>query len=124
MHAITLVFVTIALVNLVLPFDFRLPNPVVPSYAVDGSSICRDIDAGFGWDDEWLEKCSTTFAIIKFAIACLGLILMVAQWWALVSVRGWGQALRYQCRTGETDVEKAGLVQEGCNMTYDEKIAF
>jgi hypothetical protein len=122
-HATTLSFVTIALVNLVLPFDFQLLNPVIPSYAVDGSSICRDIDAGFGWDDEWLEKCSTTFVVVKFGTACLGLILMTAQWWALVSVRRWGQELKFQPRDAETDVEKAGLVQED-DMIYDEKTGF
>ncbi|CAG5179240.1 uncharacterized protein ALTATR162_LOCUS9103 [Alternaria atra] len=123
-HATTLSFVTIALVNLILPFDFRLLNPVIPSYAVDGSSICRDIDAGFGWDDEWLEKCSAAFVIVKFGIACLGLILMIAQWWALASVRRWGQELGCQWQIGAMDVEKAGLVQEGDDMTYDEKTGF
>ncbi|RYO16199.1 hypothetical protein AA0111_g11464 [Alternaria arborescens] len=123
-HATTLSFVTIALVNLVLPFDFRLLNPVIPSYAVDGSSICRDIDAGFGWDDEWLEKCSTTFAVVKFGGACVGLVLMIAQWWALFSVRRWGQELGCQWETKEMDVEKGGLVQEEDDMIYDEKTGF
>ncbi|KAG9189660.1 hypothetical protein G6011_06528 [Alternaria panax] len=123
-HAITLSFVTIALVNLILPFDFRLLNPVIPSYAVDGSSICHDIDAGFGWDNEWLEKCSTMFVAIKFGIACLGLVLMIAQWWALVSVRRWGQELEHQPRTEDMDVEKAGLVREVDDMIYDEKSGF
>ena len=124
-HATTLSFVTIALVNLILPFDFRLLNPVIPSYAVDGSLICRDIDAGLGWDAEWLEKCSGTFVVVKFVMACLALVLMGAQWWALVSVRGWGQELRCQRNTaGEADVEKAGLVQKGDHMIYDEKAGF
>jgi hypothetical protein len=124
-HATTLSFVTLALINLVLPFDFWLLNPVAPSYAVDGSLLCRDIDAGFGWDEEWLEKCSTTFVLVKFVIACLGLILMVAQWWALFSVRGWGQELGKQSRVmGEVDVEKAGLVRGEDDATYDEKTGF
>ncbi|KAL1796384.1 hypothetical protein ACET3X_004924 [Alternaria dauci] len=123
-HATTLSFVTMALVNLLLPFDFRLLNPVIPSYAVDGSSICRDIDAGFGWDDQWLEKCSKTLVTVKFGAACVGLILMIAQWWALVSVRSWGQELGCQRETAEMDVEKAGLVQEGDDMIYDEKAGF
>jgi hypothetical protein len=124
-HATTLSFVTLALINLILPFDFWLLNPVAPSYAVDGSLLCRDIDAGFGWDEEWLEKCSTTFVLVKFVIACLGLILMVAQWWALFSVRGWGQELGKQSRVmGEVDVEKAGLVRGEDDATYDEKTGF
>ncbi|KAI4690976.1 uncharacterized protein J4E88_002450 [Alternaria novae-zelandiae] len=122
-HAITLSFVTIALVNLILPFDFRLLNPVIPSYAVDGSLLCRDIDAGFGWDDEWLEKCSMTFIVVKFAIAGLGLSLMGAQWWALCSVRSWGQELGTDDRSGEGDVEKAGLVRRDDYM-FDEKTGF
>ena len=122
-HAITLSFVTIALVNLILPFDFRLLNPVIPSYAVDGSLLCRDIDAGFGWDDEWLEKCSMTFIVVKFAIAGLGLSLMGAQWWALCSVRAWGQELGEQHRSDEGDVEKAGLVRRDDYM-FDEKTGF
>ncbi|KAI4912021.1 hypothetical protein J4E90_006840 [Alternaria incomplexa] len=122
-HAITLSFVTIALVNLILPFDFRLLNPVIPSYAVDGSLLCRDIDAGFGWDDEWLEKCSMTFIVVKFAIAGLGLSLMGAQWWALCSVRAWGQELGGQDRSGEGDVEKADLVRRD-DFMFDEKTGF
>ncbi|KAI4955857.1 hypothetical protein J4E91_000064 [Alternaria rosae] len=122
-HAITLSFVTIALVNLILPFDFRLLNPVIPSYAVDGPLLCRDIDAGFGWDDEWLEKCSMTFIVVKFAIAGLGLSLMGAQWWALCSVRAWGQELGGPDRNREGDVEKAGLEQSD-GMRYDEKTGF
>ncbi|KAI4702992.1 hypothetical protein J4E81_001866 [Alternaria sp. BMP 2799] len=122
-HAITLSFVTIALVNLILPFDFRLLNPVIPSYAVDGSLLCRDIDAGFGWDDEWLEKCSMTFIVVKFAIAGLGLSLMGAQWWALCSVRAWGQELGEQDRSGEGDMEKAGLVRRD-DLMFDEKTGF
>ena len=122
-HAITLSFVTIALVNLILPFDFRLLNPVIPSYAVDGSLLCRDIDAGFGWDDEWLEKCSMTFIVVKFAIAGLGLSLMGAQWWALCSVRAWGQELGEQDRSGEGDEEKARLVRRD-DFMFDEKTGF
>jgi len=122
-HTTTLSFVTIALVNMVLPFDFRLLNPVIPSYALDGSSICRDIDAGFGWDAQWLEKCSTSLGVIRFAAACFGLVLMIAQWWALMSVRRWGQELTYQPRNGKMDVEQAGLVGEGDSMSK-EKIVF
>lgn len=123
LHTTTLSFVTIAIVNLILPFDFLLLNPVIPSYAVDGPSICHDIDAGFGWDDEWLEKCSTSLRIIKFGGACFGLVLMLAQWWALLSVRRWGQELRSQPKQVGADVEKAGLVY-GERMIHDEKTGF
>lgn len=123
LHTTTLSFVTIAIINLIVPFDFLLLNPVIPSYAVDGSSICHDIDAGFGWDDEWLEKCSTSLSIIKFGGACFGLVLMLAQWWALLSVRRWGQELRSQPKEAGADVEKACLVY-GERMIYDEKTGF
>ncbi|EDU42691.1 hypothetical protein PtrSN002B_007498 [Pyrenophora tritici-repentis] len=124
LHTTTLSFVTIALVNMVLPFDFRLLNPVIPSYALDGSSICRDIDAGFGWNAQWLEKCSTSFSVIKFGAACFGLVLMIAQWWALMSVRRWGHELRYQRRNGSVDVEQAGLAEEKDEFMSKEKTEF
>ncbi|KAI2488258.1 hypothetical protein Ptr902_02391 [Pyrenophora tritici-repentis] len=109
---------------MVLPFDFRLLNPVIPSYALDGSSICRDIDAGFGWNAQWLEKCSTSFSVIKFGAACFGLVLMIAQWWALMSVRRWGHELRYQRRNGSVDVEQAGLAEEKDEFMSKEKTEF
>lgn len=124
LHTTTLSFVTIALVNTVLPFDFRLLNPVIPSYALDGSSICRDIDAGFGWDVQWLEQCSKSLGVVKFGAACFGLVLMIAQWWALMSVRRWGQELRYQRRIGKMDVEQAGLVEERDESMNKEKTGF
>ena len=121
-HTMTLSFATLALVNMVLPWDFRVLNPVTPSYAVDESSLCRDIDAGFGWDTEWLQKCSRGLTIIKFGGAGVGMLLMLAQWWALLSVRTWGQELRSQRhRAQQGDVEKAGLVSGADTTTYDEK---
>ncbi|EAT79621.2 hypothetical protein SNOG_12821 [Parastagonospora nodorum SN15] len=60
-HTTALSFVTLALVNIIVPFDAGFLNPVIPSWHVDESAICRDIDAGFGWDEEWLVKCSKHF---------------------------------------------------------------
>ncbi|KAH7408687.1 hypothetical protein DE146DRAFT_675694 [Phaeosphaeria sp. MPI-PUGE-AT-0046c] len=60
-HTASLSFVTLALLNIILPFDAGFLNPVIPSWSVDESSICRDIDAGLGWDEEWLAKCSMYF---------------------------------------------------------------
>ena len=94
-----------------MPFDLRLLNPVIPSYRVDGSSICRDIDAGFGWEEAWLESCAKSFSAVRWSIACFGLVLMVAQWWALMSVRKWGKELRSLRKDEGMDVEKAGIVK-------------
>ncbi|KAF1831443.1 hypothetical protein BDW02DRAFT_591119 [Decorospora gaudefroyi] len=120
LHTVTLSFVTVALLTLVLPVDLRLVNPMIPSYRVDGSSICRDIDAGFGWDEEWLQACSKSLGAIKFAIASLGLVLLVAQWWALVNVRRWGKELR-SLRRGQRDVENTGIPKRKDDAVMDDK---
>lgn len=124
LHTMTLSFVTLAVASLVLPLDFRTLNPVTPSYAVDESAICRDLDAGFGWDTEWLEQCSRSLKMIKFGGACFAMILMLAQWWALQNVRRWGQELRIMQQTVRGDVEKAGLGLEEEGMTYEQKTGF
>ncbi|KAF1938304.1 hypothetical protein EJ02DRAFT_457987 [Clathrospora elynae] len=119
-HTTTLSFATIALVNMIMPFDFRLLNPVIPSYRIDEIAICHDIDAGFGWDENWLVKCSKSFTIVKLSAACVGLVLMLAQWWALMTVRRWGKELRFQ-RFGEMDVERDGAVHEKNDLMNSEK---
>ncbi|KAF1847560.1 uncharacterized protein K460DRAFT_402907 [Cucurbitaria berberidis CBS 394.84] len=125
MHTITLSFVNIALVNMILPFDFRFLNPVLPSWQIDESAICRDIDAGFGWDEEWLVKCSKSFGVVKLSVACVGLILMVAQWWALMTVRKWGKEMRLQqWRRARTDVEKDGIVHTDNDLMISEKTRY
>ncbi|KAF2995587.1 hypothetical protein E8E13_004650 [Curvularia kusanoi] len=113
-HATTLSFVTLALLNALLPFDLRYMNPVIPSWRIDESAICRDIDAGFGWDDEWLSQCSRSFDMVQMCVAWGALALMVAQWWALVTVRSWSNELRVQPPV-RGDVEKAGfeIVDDG-----------
>ncbi|KAF2126112.1 hypothetical protein P153DRAFT_323159 [Dothidotthia symphoricarpi CBS 119687] len=121
-HTTTLSFVTLALVNIIIPFDFQLLNPMLPRQQVDAVSLCRDLDAGLGWDDEWLTKCSTTFHLVKLCVAWGGLFLMTAQFWALITVRNWGQEVRRQQMSGNTDVEKAGLMDERCESMNDEKI--
>ena len=123
-HTMTLSFVTMAVASLVLPLDLGTLNPVTPSYAVDESAICRDIDAGFGWDTEWLEQCSRSLRMIKFGGACFAMVLMLAQWWALLSVRRWGQELRAGQQTVRGDVEKAGLGLEEERMIYEKQTGF
>jgi hypothetical protein len=124
LHTMTLSFVTMAVASLVLPLDFRTLNPVTPSYAVDESAICRDIDAGFGWDTEWLEQCSRSLRMIKLGGACFAMVLMLAQWWALLNVRRWGQELRIRQQTVRGDVEKAGLGLEEERTIYEKQTGF
>ena len=109
MHTITLSFATFALLN--APFGFRLVNPVIPSWQINGNAVCRDINAGLGGDDVWLLKCSRSFSSVKLSVAVLGLILMTAQWWALMTVRRWGREIRFQPRGDRADLEKAGILR-------------
>lgn len=103
-----------------MPFDVRMLNPVIPSYRIDESSICRDIHVAFAWDEEWFVKCTKGFAVIKVALACFGLVLMAAQWWALMSVSRWGQELKAQ-RKVAMDVEKAGFMLGESDVVHEEK---
>lgn len=95
-------------------------NPVIPSWRIDEAAICRDIDAGFGWDEEWLMQCSMSFGMVQMGVACGGLVLMVAQWWALFTVKSWSTDLqaRGPCRG---DVEKAGFPGEDDSYVLREK---
>ncbi|KAI8942000.1 hypothetical protein NX059_000108 [Plenodomus lindquistii] len=124
LHTTTLSFATIAILN--APFNFHLINPIIPSWQIDENAICRDIDAGFGWDDDWLVKCSKRFSLVKLCVAGLGLFLMVAQWWALMTVRRWGKELRFQRAVMDAggDVEKAGILRDDGVVLADEKSGF
>lgn len=112
MHTTTLSFVTLALANIIVPFDSGFLNPVIPSWKVDDNAICRDIDAGFGWDEDWLVKCSKNFYIVMLVVAWGGLFLMLAQWWALATVRQWGKELKYQKLRSRMDIEKGSVLNE------------
>jgi hypothetical protein len=101
-------FATIALMGSIMPFEVAVLNPVVPSYRVDASSICRDLDVAFGWEETWFVRCAEGFAVARVAVACFGFVLMAAQWWALWSVRRWGNEVG-ALRRGARDVEKAVL---------------
>lgn len=101
------------------PFNLQLVNPVIPSWHVDEDAICQDIDAGMGWDQDWLVQCSKSFSMIKWCVACFGLVLMIAQWWALMTVRRWGKEIRFQ-RWVQDDVEKTGILHDN-DVTRGEK---
>ena len=119
-HTATLSFVTLALIHTLLPYDLRYMNPVIPSWRIDETAICRDIDAGFGWDEDWLEECSKSFAMVQIGVSCGGLVLMVAQWWALFTVRSWSSELQ-ALRANVNDVEKADFLAENDGFTINEK---
>lgn len=121
MHTSTLSFVTLALINIIIPFDAGFLNPVIPSWHVDEGAICRDIDAGFGWDEEWLVKCSQHFYTVMLVVAWSGLLLMFAQWWALWTVRRWGKELRFQRLRARVDEEKMGVLGTETEFMRDEK---
>jgi hypothetical protein len=118
---LTLSFVTLALGNILIPFDAGFLNPVIPSWHVDEGAICRDIDAGFGWDEEWVVKCSSHFYTVMTVVAWSGLLLMFAQWWALWTVRRWGKELRFEKLRAQMDGEKHGVFDAGKEFRRDEK---
>jgi hypothetical protein len=115
MHTSTLSFVTLALVNMMIPFDAAFMNPVIPSWHVDEGALCRDIDAGFGWEEEWLH-----FYTVMSVAAWGGVVLMGAQWWALWTVRRWGKELRFQRLRDRMDLESLGFLEKN-EFQKDEK---
>lgn len=122
-HTTTLSFVTLALLNTLLPYDLRYMNPVIPSWRIDETAICRDIDAGFGWDEDWFVQCSKSFGMVQTGVAYGGLVLMIAQWWALIAVRSWSNDLQVPRSTGG-DVEQAGLLGEDDGFVAKEKSGY
>ncbi len=108
MHTITLLFVNVAVATVIFPCDLPFLNPVISSWQVDEALLCRDIDASLGWDENWLQECSRGFGIVRVFVACVGLFLMIAQWWALLSVRRFREELRLQQRRTACDIENMG----------------
>ncbi|KAF9691591.1 hypothetical protein EKO04_010283 [Ascochyta lentis] len=119
-HTATLSFITLALVNSLLPYDLSYANPVIPSWRIDESAVCRDISAGFGWDEDWLVQCSKSFGMVQMTITCGGLVLMIAQWWALVAVKSWSNELETQRPSGD-DLERADFAIEKDEYAVGEK---
>jgi hypothetical protein len=121
-HTTALSLVTFALINILVPFDAGFKNPVIPRWNVDHKAICRDIDAGLGWDDEWINKCARSFSTVLGVIAWTGLFLMLAQWWALATVRRWGLEMQGRKMRLRSDVEKADGLREKEDERIDEKM--
>ncbi|UPX21270.1 uncharacterized protein EKO05_0011461 [Ascochyta rabiei] len=119
-HTATLSFVTLALTNTLLPYDLHYTNPVIPSWRIDESAVCRDISAGFGWDEDWFAQCSTSFGMMQLGVTCGGLVLVAAQWWALFAVRSWSNELETEQLSGD-DVEKADFTVEKDGFAVGEK---
>lgn len=123
-HTVSLSFVTLALINIILPFDAGILNPVIPSWNVDEDSICREIDGGFGWDEDWVVKCSKYFNTLVGVVAWSGLVLIFAQWWALWIVRRWGREVRWQELRARMDEEKMGMLDVNMEGVRGEKTQY
>ncbi|KAJ4982880.1 hypothetical protein SVAN01_11614, partial [Stagonosporopsis vannaccii] len=104
-HTTTLSFVTLALLDPLLPWDLWYMNPVITDWQADETAICRDMHTGVSWDEEWIVQCSGQLGIVLKGIAWGGFILVTAHWWALVLVRTWSNQLPIIQPRGD-DVEK------------------
>lgn len=113
LHTTTLSFATLALLTSPFPsLPHLIVNPVIPSLSVDSAALCQDIDAGMGWEQDWLATCAQGFSMLKWCVVGFGLILMVAQWWALVTVRNWGREIKGMRRWGGESVVVVGDVEK------------
>jgi hypothetical protein len=119
-HTTTLSFVTLAPLDALLPYDLRHMNPVIANWRIDETATCEDIVAGFGWDEDWLIQCSRGLNMVQMGIALGGLVLMVAQWWALIAVRSWSIELQ-SGQPSRDDVEKASFLAENNGYAVSEK---
>jgi len=55
--------------------------------------MCQELDAGFGWDEQWLDDCVASFAILNTIAIWTGLVMMAAQWVVLINVWSWIRTL-------------------------------
>lgn len=117
-HTITLLLITLTLLNIILPIDLRSFVPAIPSLDFDVSKVCIEIDDSFGWDEGWLDRCAASVRVVKAGAAWIGLVLLSAQWWAARTVWRWSHELREEQRWSkmrerdEKDEEKAYYLDE------------
>ncbi|KAH8704575.1 hypothetical protein GQ44DRAFT_716536 [Phaeosphaeriaceae sp. PMI808] len=114
-HMLTLSFVTLAPVSFILPFDIELFNPVISTWHIDVSAICHDM----GWDDDWTVKCSESLYTSMLVVTAGVLLLILAQWWALWTVRQWCKELQVQNSSNRMDIENMGLMGRGHKSMVD-----
>lgn len=91
-HAFTLTIMTFILLMNVMPAAITTMVPRASELKYDdkfADRMCRELDDGFGWDTKWLDDCVSSFRILTTGIVWIGLVMMVAQWWALSSVWSW-----------------------------------
>ncbi|KAF2477517.1 uncharacterized protein BDR25DRAFT_274708 [Lindgomyces ingoldianus] len=116
-HATTLLISTLALFDLVLPFETTAAIPIFPSMRLGFVDMCSEHD-GFGWDAQWVDQCRMSFAVMKAVAVGVGLVLVGIQWWAVGKVWRWGRGLRREepkRREMGRDVEKV-VVDEKVDM--------
>ena len=115
-HTVTLMVITsVLLLNaLPIPIVSALPQSLRQlRYTEDlERSMCRE--DGFGWDENWLDQCRSSITILSTGAIWIGLVMMVAQWWALTEAWTW-VALSYEVketRERTANLESACYVDE------------
>lgn len=115
-HTTTLLVGTLALLSIIVPYDFWYFGSILPSFEFDVARLCNELDESFGRDEGWLERCQGSFSVVKLLIAWVGLILLAAQWIALGNVWRWSLQMkkepRMSRREGQADEEKAPILGE------------
>ncbi|KAF2270275.1 hypothetical protein CC78DRAFT_198202 [Lojkania enalia] len=103
-HVVTLCFVSLTVLNIFLPIRIDSVVPLIPDWKLDPSRLCRDLDNA--WDEDWVERCRTSFAIVETGLAAVAVVLMGAQWWALGRVWRWGAGLQTEEYRRRNEKEK------------------
>ena len=91
-HALTLSFLSLTLLNVFLPLRIDAVLPFIPSQTLDASSMCDELSGA--WDEDWLEGCYVGLLIVKVGLATVATCMMTAQWLALYRVWNWGIEIR------------------------------
>lgn len=111
-HTITLTIITLVLLINVVPQS--LAHIILTAshlrYDEIEKTMCRELDDGFGWDEHWFDQCRSSFRTLSSSLAWIGLVMMAAQWWAVISVWSWAIRLRRKDADrsdGHVDVERA-----------------
>lgn len=104
-HAATLCFLSLTILNIFLPFRLDAVVPLIPNLKFDVGSMCQELDGA--WDETWLEKCGTGFAVVQGVGAFFSTCMMGAQWLALLRLWQWVRQISNEgCEPRRTDIEK------------------
>lgn len=104
-HAVTLTTITVVLLVNILPPTIAHTNPLLSRLRYDEmrKGMCLELDDGFGWDEHWVDQCRQSVRILSSCVAWSGLVMMAAQWWAMISIWGWIDDLRKENRRTDDD---------------------